>query len=559
MKQARWALLPIMLFGLAVRLIGIGSTPFQFGDDISTAWAAVWYFPRGLSSFVVGNHSLEPNPLGVITLAHGPLQAVIAMAWAWAASTFGFALTEATWHLPFAILGAATIPVVFMLGRELSSTRAGLIAAAFVAALPLHVAFSRTSGESHYILATLLQSVALWLWVRHLRTGGFGYALFASLAVAADMLTDVWFVGILVIMGLAVVAYRLRGPVPRLSDASIPRRAYLALVVPLTLPAAVYAYGLWQTLKNGNPVGMVGRVLSSAGDSSTRVGGFFLIAALGRLAYVSNALFLIVGAIVVVTAIARLRPVSWPKLLPLAWAVVYLLPLVFLVNRERLEGHFIAVAVAASLATAIAIDELFAGKSKVFATALAIGLELSLVLTMLSMVWGSNTGTLFQRPIEHGGIGIDRGVKAVGWWIRHNTPLEDIVFADPLAGQSLTLALYYYHRPVLSEDLSFQTSWARSLDQLGRNVASVSVIVVGAEHLHEIPAGIARQFAAAAEVYNSGQLSVCILVRHPAARPPQRLDVEQFDKTYDEQYASLREEVNLPLQQLHQAGAVLTP
>src|SRR5215212_4330090 len=70
-----------LILTTALRLPWIGSVPFDSGDDVSLAWASVWYFPRSLDAFRVGDGSVDPNPLGIATLPHGPLQ--VGLAWAW--------------------------------------------------------------------------------------------------------------------------------------------------------------------------------------------------------------------------------------------------------------------------------------------------------------------------------------------------------------------------------------------------------------------------------------------------------------------------------------------
>src|SRR5262249_12330255 len=51
--------------------------------------------------------------------------------------------SEGILRLPAALMGAATIPVVFFLGQRLFSPRAGLLAALFVAVSPLHLNHSQ--------------------------------------------------------------------------------------------------------------------------------------------------------------------------------------------------------------------------------------------------------------------------------------------------------------------------------------------------------------------------------------------------------------------------------
>jgi len=67
--------------------------------------------------------------------------------------------TVAAARMPWAILGALTVPAVYLMGRRMFDGRIGLIAAAFMATFPLHVQFSRTAmdmtGDPLFIALTL--------------------------------------------------------------------------------------------------------------------------------------------------------------------------------------------------------------------------------------------------------------------------------------------------------------------------------------------------------------------------------------------------------------------
>jgi len=55
--------------------------------------------------------------------------------------------TVAAARMPWAILGALTVPAVYLMGRRMFDGRIGLIAAAFMATFPLHIQFSRTAMD----------------------------------------------------------------------------------------------------------------------------------------------------------------------------------------------------------------------------------------------------------------------------------------------------------------------------------------------------------------------------------------------------------------------------
>jgi 4-amino-4-deoxy-L-arabinose transferase-like glycosyltransferase len=86
-----------------------------------------------------------------------------------------------------ALLGAATIPVVFLIGRELASNRAGLIAAAIAALNPMLIWYSQEARS--YAVLVFFGALALLFFVRALRSGRGGdlalWALASALALCS--------------------------------------------------------------------------------------------------------------------------------------------------------------------------------------------------------------------------------------------------------------------------------------------------------------------------------------------------------------------------------------
>jgi 4-amino-4-deoxy-L-arabinose transferase-like glycosyltransferase len=66
-----------------------------------------------------------------------------------------------------ALLGAATIPIVYLTAREIGSTRMAIVAATLMALLPGHVQHSHFATVD--VPATFFVALSLWLAVRALR------------------------------------------------------------------------------------------------------------------------------------------------------------------------------------------------------------------------------------------------------------------------------------------------------------------------------------------------------------------------------------------------------
>jgi hypothetical protein len=242
-RDPRLLLLPILLVAALLRLPLIGGAHFYGSDGLGVAWPVALFYPRGLSSFARGDVSLDPNPLSIITLSHGPLQVMAGILWASLLSWLHIPLTELAWDLPFALIGVSAVVVAYALVATLKSQRAGLIAAALVAVLPLHATFSRTSGESHFILASLLQMISIMLFWKALETGRRRWYWGTGVALALDMLTDFGFLCLLVVLVWACIVFNHEHSRPSVFRTLTVSRAS-GLLVPLTPSLVVSLYNL---------------------------------------------------------------------------------------------------------------------------------------------------------------------------------------------------------------------------------------------------------------------------------------------------------------------------
>jgi mannosyltransferase len=110
-----------------------------------------------------------------------PLYYVLAWLWTQLAGTGEVGMRSLS-----ALLGSATIPIVWAIGRRLGGDRAGVIAAALLAVNPMLVWFSQEARA--YALLALLGALSALLWLRMLERPGAGrglaWALVAALALA---------------------------------------------------------------------------------------------------------------------------------------------------------------------------------------------------------------------------------------------------------------------------------------------------------------------------------------------------------------------------------------
>lgn len=110
-----------------------------------------------------------------------PLYYAVAWLWTQVTGTGEFGLRSVS-----AVAGVATVPVAYLLGAELSSRRAGLVAAALVAVNPMLLWYSQEARA--YALFVLLTAISLLYFVRTLDRGrrrdSIGWGVASALALA---------------------------------------------------------------------------------------------------------------------------------------------------------------------------------------------------------------------------------------------------------------------------------------------------------------------------------------------------------------------------------------
>lgn len=146
-----WALGGLIALGIAVRFASLGVQSYHH-DEVITAARVI---PGSFTEMLGQVRDSESNP---------PLYYVLAWGWAKVFGTGEVGLRSLT-----ALFGAATVPVAFMIGRELAGARAALVAAALVAVSPMLIWYSQEARS--YALLVFFGALALLFFVRALRTG----------------------------------------------------------------------------------------------------------------------------------------------------------------------------------------------------------------------------------------------------------------------------------------------------------------------------------------------------------------------------------------------------
>jgi 4-amino-4-deoxy-L-arabinose transferase-like glycosyltransferase len=206
-----WILGGLTLAALLLRLVRL--TRFELWVDE----AATWHFARlAASGQLLEQIRLEPTPplyyalIGVLMRLFGESDLVM--------------------RLPSAVIGAATVPAVFALGRRFFGRGTGYAAAVLLAVHPLHVFYSR---EARVYPLLVLESVLLWLFLRRALDDDRrrSWALFAGTLLAACYSH---FYGLFLgaTAGILILARRRRRGLMAVGLAGLAFAPYLVLTLP---------------------------------------------------------------------------------------------------------------------------------------------------------------------------------------------------------------------------------------------------------------------------------------------------------------------------------------
>ncbi len=164
-----WAVVCLTALAAAIRFSTLGLQSYRHDEAVTAGRVLFASLPRTMHEVWVG----ESTP---------PLYYLLA--WLW---SHLFGVHEAGLRSLSALFGTATVPLAYLVGRELIGRRTGLAAAAIVAVEPMLVWYSQDARA--YALLVALSTAALLFFVRARRTGAARdlawWAVFSALALAA--------------------------------------------------------------------------------------------------------------------------------------------------------------------------------------------------------------------------------------------------------------------------------------------------------------------------------------------------------------------------------------
>ena len=145
-----WALAGVTAVGAAVRFSSLGLQSYHH-DEVVTAMRVI---SGSFGHMLHAVRTSESNP---------PLYYVLAWGWAKLFGSAEFGLRSLS-----ALLGAATVPVGYLIGRQLASRRTGLILAALLAVNPMLIWYSQEARS--YALLVFFAALSMYFFVCSLRS-----------------------------------------------------------------------------------------------------------------------------------------------------------------------------------------------------------------------------------------------------------------------------------------------------------------------------------------------------------------------------------------------------
>lgn len=216
--------LALVIFSLALRLWGAADMREGMLDERSHVETAYNYVQKGI---------MVPDRWEHPPLKHLLLYANLKLAGG---------ETPYGWRIRNIIFGSLTAWLMFLLGREIVSARAGLMAALLLILDPLHVLLSRTTFEE--IPAVFFMLTGIYLTIRHLKGGIQSPApagLFFGLAVATK-----WYCAPALASAFAFSIYSsLR------SGKSVSSAMYTYITAFVILPLGIYALAFYSWFGRG--------------------------------------------------------------------------------------------------------------------------------------------------------------------------------------------------------------------------------------------------------------------------------------------------------------------
>jgi len=242
------------------------------------------------------------------------------------------------------VFSIATVPFIYLLGKDVRSERVGLIAAALFAASPFAIAYAQETRG--YSLVTLLLTIATWALVRAARTEEARWWMLWTIAMGASVYVHLFVV--FVLLAQIIYLYRLQIPVAEMRK----RLALIALIwLPMIAFVTIRKAGQLHWVPKLTARGVIDALaeLSGGGDLALMMAVLVILAAVltwrkGQREDVVLVWLWLVLPIGLIVVVSIFRPLLVPRFLILELPALMLVAAFALADMPRVLGLLLLVA-----------------------------------------------------------------------------------------------------------------------------------------------------------------------------------------------------------------------
>ena len=516
-RRATIALVLIILLAACLRAWGLRSLVYANPDE-----ALVSYFVVRVAGLSPLTHHLPDNAIAnIFSWDYGWPLYTLDYVYLRGLQALGLPICEATLALPTALLGCLNCLLIYLLGARFGSRRAGLIAAALLAVMPLWVGRSRSVGGAEACSGFLFLLAALQI-THYLEQPSRKRQWLAGLCLGVYLCGDVQVaIGATVLLLLTMLWPKTEGYQGV--------RGWLRLVLtpgtllpPLLLFAPyvpVYAYALKLGYRDQTYLGTM--LAEHHADL-----GFHLSAFLHDLALNTGFLPLLLTPLAIHALRGRLGDGRLRWLL--IWIALTALPFLVAVTDKVTQASGYHEHLIAGLA-------LLLGLAATSVRPRAVGHALA-AAAVLGALFFTCAGVLRLGPltqywpsekIPYGGLTPNNGMKTAGYWVRQNVPASEKVFSahDPAVS-----AWYLGRDPMIGGygyGMERAGSFLKAKDQVG------TAVISGQQDQYPPSLFAGNGFPGRIIVRSGGREVLSIYTRKPLQ---QSLDTEQYDPLYTQAY-----------------------
>jgi 4-amino-4-deoxy-L-arabinose transferase-like glycosyltransferase len=529
-KKHLTILILIFILALAIRTYHLPEY-FISSDTVTLPLFLIDSFPdNGLNSLTSTSNYGMNNPLRLVAYPYSIVKPIYYFILIALFSLIGIPLTEFTFFIPGIIIGALSVFAAYYTVRELYNHEAALLSSIVVMLLPIHVMQSRyvTSPRT---LAILIQFIALYYLIKFCEKphqNAFKVSIFLSLVMLASIL----FPPFLVLALYIIIAYNkqslttfssirqyLKNNIITLKFLTIPILTVLFLI---TIFFAASSVGS----SYGSNVTMLGHIFAKQPSY-----GFYLLPV---LSYIFDGIGIFLGIIsLFLIPFGLIDFFKFNKRgILLAWAFLYIIPFLFTAP-SNVRAYIIYGLVPLAIYGVITLYEMLHGYKLRYIT---IGIILSLtLLTTFSGTYNVSILPLTDIRQGEGSFLDDMGMKALGYWVRENTPLSATFFFDET--NEPPVGKYYFHRKSYG---LFDSNTEDTYQFYLIHKDEIDYVIVSKENypLYRSNLNIIVEFT-------SSKYTYYVLGKEELDK--ENIDVQSYNEKFDKKYSNLNSLQNAPL------------